>query len=197
LVRYIETDDNEENIQTIHEPPPRAHLVLLVEGRISHSFPLRDEVHLGRDKGNGVVVADQKVSRYHASLTPIDDSFILSDRGSANGTYLNGVLISQPTRLKDKDRISVGNTDFLFTIAAPDPNVVNPPAALPSPSPQAMFQSASLVMPSLDNRPTWVLFGCLGLIIVGLLLVLAVLLGIVVGRGPAGGLAFLWLMGLF
>ena len=114
MVRYIA--ETEEEFQTIQESPPTAYLTLVVEGRMSHSFPLRGEVQLGREKSNAIVVADQKVSRHHASLIPIDDTFIINDQGSANGTYINGVLIAQPTRLKDEDRISVGDTTFLFKL---------------------------------------------------------------------------------
>ena len=91
LVRYIA--ENEEDYKTLQEPPATAYLVLLVGGRASHAFPLRGELKLGRDKDNAVVVADQKVSRHHATLTPIDNTFIITDQGSANGTYLNGVQI--------------------------------------------------------------------------------------------------------
>ena len=118
MIRYIAESDEES--QTIQEPLPMAYLTLIAGGRMSHSFPLRGEVQLGREKGNAIVVADQKVSRHHASLTPIDNTFIISDRGSANGTYVNGVLIAQPTRLKDNDRISVGDTTFLFTTSQPN-----------------------------------------------------------------------------
>ncbi|MBI1879259.1 MAG: FHA domain-containing protein, partial [Chloroflexi bacterium] len=114
MVRYIA--ENEEDYQTLQEPPAAAYLVLLVAGRPSHAFPLRGEVQVGRDKNNAIVVADHKVSRHHAILIPIDNTYILTDQGSANGTYLNGVQIAQPTRLKHNDRLTVGDTTFLFTI---------------------------------------------------------------------------------
>ncbi len=88
MIRYIA--ENDDDALTMHELPPKAYLVLLTNGRVSHSFPLRDEdIEIGRDKGNSVVVADQKVSRRHAGLAPIDETFILTYKGGANGTYLN------------------------------------------------------------------------------------------------------------
>lgn len=186
MVRYIA--ENDDDALTLHEPPPRAYLSLLVSGRISQIFPLRGEINIGRDKGNSVVISDQKVSRHHASLTPIDNAFIISDKGSANGTYLNGVLITQPIRLKDKDHITVGDTHFLFSVSEPDPNAIEP-IAFSKPknsSPPVIPSAPSIAMPATFNdKSMWVLVGCLGLIIVSLLLILAVMIGLFFGRGQA------------
>jgi hypothetical protein len=121
LVRYI-ADDSEEEARTLQEPPPTAYLVLLIKGKVSQSFPLREEIQLGRERGNTVVVADQKVSRHHARLTPVDNTFIVTDLGSANGTYVNGVKINQPTRLRNNDRLGIGDTTFIFTASQPEPD---------------------------------------------------------------------------
>lgn len=182
------------------ETLPAAYLTLMVEGRFSHSFPLRGEVKLGRDKTNGVVTADQKVSRHHATLSPVDDhTFILSDHGSANGTYINGVLISQPTRLKNNDKIRFGDTTFLFTTSPPGTE------AMPFSTPKAAPVSAQVnnshstnkhLSPPLLNDtapPIWLIIGCMALLIVALLLLVAMLLGIFVGRSQVGLMLWWWL----
>jgi hypothetical protein len=189
LVRYIaESEEELDEFATIRETPPSAYLTLIVEGRMSHSFPLRDEVQLGREKGNSIVVADQKVSRHHAVLTSIENTFIITDQGSANGTYVNGVLIAQPTRLKDRDRISVGDTTFLFTTSQPTPNAFEHPASsLPAPSsPRPVVSSLS---PSIagNNTSIWILVGCMVLIIIALLFIVAVLLGLFIGNSQIVG----------
>jgi len=196
LVRYIA--GNGDDPSTLHEPAPKAYLVLLVKGRVGQSFPLRGEIHLGRDRSNTVVVSDQKVSRHHASLTLVDDIFILNDKGSANGTYLNGALITQPIRLKDKDHIKIGDTHFFFSTTPPDPEAINHIViAAPASAPQPPPQESSFAMPALNNRSTWMLVGCLGLIIVGLLLVLAVIIGLFLGQGQVAAVPeILWLVGL-
>ncbi len=199
MVRYIAED--EEDFRTWHEAAPAAYLALLVEGRISQAFPLRQEVQLGREKDNAIVVADHKVSRHHARLTPLDNNaFIINDLGSANGTYVNGVLIAQPTRLKDRDRIGLGDTVFLFTTTPPDLHAPDP-----IPAPQPFFQSQQpvraasgfgpMTLPDGSTMPLWVMIGCMALVIVVLLFVLAMLLGVFVGRSQAAGLALLWLTG--
>jgi hypothetical protein len=191
LVRYIaESEEELDEFATIKESLPTAYLTLIVEGRMSHSFPLRGEVQLGREKGNAIVVADQKVSRHHAVLSPIDNTFIIIDQGSANGTYVNGVLIAQPTRLKDRDKISVGDTTFLFTTSQPDPDA--PEHSLPSlssPSPPRLPIIASSLGPSLagNNTSIWILVGCMILIIIALLFIVAVLLGLFIGNSQIVG----------
>ena len=188
MVRYI-TDDEEE-LRTLRESPPAAYLVLLVQGKAGQSFPLRQEIELGRERGNTVVVADRKVSRRHARLTPIDDTYILSDLGSANGTYLNGVLIGQPTRLKHNDRFVIGDTIFLYTVTLPDPQDVYtpPPKPLPVPSPLAGNYSPNQFSLKSEKVRFWLVIGCLALVIVALLIVLAMLFGLFIGRSQLLGL---------
>ncbi len=192
MVRYITENDEE----TIHEPAPTAYLILLVNKRGSQTFPLRGEVQLGRDKGNSIVVSDQKVSRFHAILTPMDDTFILSDRGSANGTYLNGVLISQPTRLKPDDRIAIGDTTFLYTPTLPSnlDNIDSSFAPSLNQPAQTALESQALTKIGVTNQPIWAIIGCLGLVIVTLLLALAILLGLMIGRGQTDAGAMLQIL---
>lgn len=190
MVRYIA--ESEEDFKTLQEPPAAAYLVLLVGGRPSHAFPLRGEIRMGRDKDNAVVVADQKVSRHHATLAPIDNTFILTDQGSANGTYLNGVQIAQPTRLKHHDRLTVGDTIFLFSIGQPDLTAPPERSAPASPLPAAALASQPIAPPPSSflaetNTPIWVLVGCMGLVIITLLFVLALLLGLYMGSSQVLG----------
>lgn len=183
LVRYIAENDEE----TVFESTPVCRLVLLVDGRESQSFPLRGTVHVGRDKTNSIVVADKKVSRHHATLSAIDDTFILTDMGSANGTYLNGVLISQPTRLKHRDRITFGDTTFILALGS-DEDLQTPLGEGPPARVAAVFPSVSQSSLGLDGVPMWAMLGCLGLIVIALLLVVAVLLGLLIGQSRLVGL---------
>lgn len=184
MVRYIEDDEYED--RTVKEALPVTYLSLIVDGVISQTFPLRGEVQLGRDRSNAVVTSDQKVSRRHAVLTPIDDTYIISDQGSANGTYVNGVLIAQPTRLKHNDRITFGDTTFLFTTSQPEVGPVRQPRLRQSTSPDLSSPVTS------NNQPIWLVIGCMALTIIVLLIVVAMLLGIFVGRNQVTGVTLLW-----
>jgi pSer/pThr/pTyr-binding forkhead associated (FHA) protein len=143
-------------------------------------------VRLGRDKDNAIVVADQKVSRHHAVLKPLDNTFIITDQGSANGTYLNGVQIAQPTRLKHQDRLTLGDTTFLFTIGQPELTTLEP-AMLPLASPLSISQPAALPTAGQNNRLLLGVLSCMALLILFLLLALALLLGLIVGSSSMLG----------
>ncbi|MEW6158918.1 MAG: FHA domain-containing protein [Verrucomicrobiota bacterium] len=81
-------------------------------------WPVAASCSLGRSLSNQIVLPDNKVSRRHAIIhSQGDHEFWLVDLGSSNGTYLNGRRVSQPTRLQDRDKISIG--DFLLVFRQP------------------------------------------------------------------------------
>jgi hypothetical protein len=197
LVRYISEDP--EDFLTIQEPPPTAHLALLVDGRVSHSFPLRGQVQLGREKDNTIVVADQKVSRHHAVLEPNDDAYVIRDQGSANGTFVNSVRIGQPTRLHHNDKVRLGDTTFLFTASRPAAVTLSEPipaGAVASPSPSQPLLQTPIPVFSSNNTPIWVVIGCMAIAILALLIILALMFGWFLGQSGQAGLLMLWLSGL-
>ncbi len=59
-------------------------------------------------------LTDMTISRRHAELTPDDGNWSIHDQHSANGTYVNGVRITKPTRLRSGDQIRVGGTLLVF-----------------------------------------------------------------------------------
>ena len=72
-----------------------------------------DVVLIGRGS-NQVPLTDQTVSRKHAELFHRDGGWILRDLGSANGTFLNGIRLQKPIRLKHGDQIRVGSTLLVY-----------------------------------------------------------------------------------
>jgi DNA-binding NtrC family response regulator len=54
-------------------------------------------VVLGADAGCDVVLADAAVSGRHATVVPTESGFEVNDLGSRNGTWLDGVAITQAT----------------------------------------------------------------------------------------------------
>ena len=53
----------------------------------------------------------EQVSREHAEFTINDDSVIVRDLGSRNGTLVNGKALTAECRLKDRDLVQVGPLD--------------------------------------------------------------------------------------
>ncbi len=62
-----------------------------------------------------VELTDNTVSRQHLRLARDSGTWMLSDLGSANGTYLNGVRLKRPVALHPGDQIRCGRTLLVFT----------------------------------------------------------------------------------
>ena len=71
---------------------------------------------IGRDKSNMVIVADNRVSKFHAVVSFNKKTAYIKDTGSTNGTMVNGkeLKANLPKALKDGDVIIVGNTEIAF-----------------------------------------------------------------------------------
>lgn len=80
-------------------------------------FDLTEEViGVGRDHSNPIHLQDTEASRKHAELRRTGNTYQLIDLGSANGTYVNGTLVSEK-ELSSGDQILFGKTAVIFTAA--------------------------------------------------------------------------------
>lgn len=91
---------------------------------------LKDSISIGRDTKNDLVMESSAISRDHAAVTFQDGRWYLEDRGSFNGTYLNGtrVVPGTPLPLRHADRISIGAETLLFSWPeqVDDPDTTDP-----------------------------------------------------------------------
>lgn len=78
------------------------------------SFKTDDKVVLLGRGSHQVPLTDQTISRKHAELRGDERGWLLEDLKSANGTYVNGVRVLKPVRLKHGDQIRVGSTLLLY-----------------------------------------------------------------------------------
>ena len=92
------------------------------DGRLTE---IRGNCTVGRIAANDLVLLDENVSRRHAMINEREPGeFWLVDLGSSNGTYLNDRRVTQPARLNDGDRISIGDFVCTFGFAgAPTPEI--------------------------------------------------------------------------
>jgi hypothetical protein len=111
--------------------------VLVTDGA---EHALRHALSIGRDPDNDIVLAKTTVSRHHAVLTFVEERWLIEDRGSANGTFVNGERIpfGSPHPLRHGDRIGVGAANLVFSWPAQgeDPDRTDeheplPPGAAP------------------------------------------------------------------
>lgn len=97
--------------------PARARLIVLEsddEAWAGEELPLSAAVTIGRSGENSLQLSDRFVSSRHALICLRDGRRILVDRGSTNGTFVNGERVEQEVELKDRDRIAMGNTVFEY-----------------------------------------------------------------------------------
>ena len=91
-----------------------------------------DQLNIGRDSTNEIVINDAEVSRRHARLTFQGGKYVLEDLGSTNGTFVNGQRLAGPRVLKAGEVVSFGEQIVLvFEVTTNDPGatVVSPRAA--------------------------------------------------------------------
>jgi two-component system NtrC family sensor kinase len=74
---------------------------------------MNEAAALGRESEQ-IPLTDRTVSRHHAQLSPDNGTWVLSDLNSANGTYINGVRVRTPVRLKHGDQIKLGSTLIVY-----------------------------------------------------------------------------------
>ena len=77
-------------------------------------FELPDKPTLVGRESRALPLTDNTVSRRHAELMPGDDGWVLRDLGSSNGTYINGLRVTNRFNLKLGDQIRVGRTLMVF-----------------------------------------------------------------------------------
>ncbi|HEY8704427.1 MAG TPA: FHA domain-containing protein [Gaiellaceae bacterium] len=70
---------------------------------------------VGRGAQNDVSIeGDEFASARHVRVEPRRDGVWVSDVGSTNGTYVNGVRIDRPCKLAQGDLVRVGETELRF-----------------------------------------------------------------------------------
>lgn len=80
-------------------------------------FDLRGEtLTLGRDSSNRIQLNDSEVSRRHAEIQRAADGYVLIDRQSANGSFVNMDKVTERP-LRNGDRVQLGRTLLIFTDA--------------------------------------------------------------------------------
>ncbi|MCU1354743.1 MAG: hypothetical protein JWM89_161 [Acidimicrobiales bacterium] len=74
------------------------------------TYPLADELTVGRAAGCQVTIDDTYASQLHARVFQREGQLFVEDLGSTNGTYLNRKKVQGPQVMRRGDRLQVGNT---------------------------------------------------------------------------------------
>ena len=104
----------------------RPRLVAISGTAFGETLVGEDALTIGRDAANTIHLEDPSVSSRHCLVICEAGRFVLVDRDSTNGTYVNG-KVARRVDLKHGDEIQVGHARFYFLIeeagASPKPAV--------------------------------------------------------------------------
>jgi pSer/pThr/pTyr-binding forkhead associated (FHA) protein len=67
---------------------------------------------IGKGEGANLSLDDPMASRKHAAISMDRGYYQITDSGSTNGTFVNGVKVTGSCRIKEKDRIQLGASVF-------------------------------------------------------------------------------------
>ena len=78
----------------------------------------REQALLGRSRSCQICIPAPQVSRQHCAILIENGQVLVRDLGSTNGTFVNGVQISEQ-QLTTGDTLTIGNVVFLVRIETP------------------------------------------------------------------------------
>lgn len=97
------------------QAPGESCLVEIYGPDLGKRYPVQeDEITIGRDAKNFIMVDLDNISRKHARVVIREGKAFVSDLGSTNGTYLNDAEVLNETPLRSGDLIKVGGAIFKF-----------------------------------------------------------------------------------
>lgn len=93
---------------------------VMLNDRILDKFWIEegDTINIGRGETADVNIDNAAVSRQHARLEMRDNTYLLSDLKSANGTLVNGRKITDTVPVTRADRIQIGKFRFVLVRAS-------------------------------------------------------------------------------
>jgi ABC-type multidrug transport system ATPase subunit/pSer/pThr/pTyr-binding forkhead associated (FHA) protein len=119
-------------------------------------------INIGRDPASDIAISDPSVSRHHAQLTFVDDTWVIKKIAPQNTLMLNKREVQQ-SPLLDRDTVALGpGTTFLFEAPArvglrtelgqnvPQPGNFSSPSTIPA---QPPVQVSQLSQPGLQGWP--------------------------------------------
>jgi len=92
-----------------------ARVLIRTDGNTDFVHVLGRRTRIGRGPDNELVLDTKHISRYHAVLLAGPVHTAIEDLNSTNGVFVNGKRVARQV-LKDGDRVTVGRTQFRYTV---------------------------------------------------------------------------------
>ena len=106
---------------------------------------------IGRSPANDFVIPDPSVSSSHCRIDVANDSVVLRDLGSTNGTFVDQLPIQEST-VEPGQRIRLGNVELHLEITGTAPALAEPVHRLPA-APSAGLSSPARFATEIINAP--------------------------------------------
>jgi pSer/pThr/pTyr-binding forkhead associated (FHA) protein len=123
--------------QEVTMAPANFQLVMQSGPTPGKSYPLdKNEIFIGRDINNDIVISDAEISRKHCRLALQGGGYVVEDLGSTNGCFVNGQRLMGPHGLTSGELMMLGENvglvyeaigfDINATMVGSSANVVPP-----------------------------------------------------------------------
>lgn len=165
-LEFNQEDDKQDVVSThiVSQDENAYKLVRVGDAFAGEVFPLTERRNtVGRTEDNTIFLNDPSVSRRHANVDCDGMVYTLTDLGSSNGSSVGQKRISGPTILREHDRVSFGNVDFIFVSSSENVDV-------------SKYAAGPAAMPKTAGAPRSGGGIGIGVIIVGLLIVMLLFL---------------------
>ncbi|GFP23256.1 hypothetical protein HKBW3S44_01115 [Candidatus Hakubella thermalkaliphila] len=113
-VRFGEENSGEDFPDRERPGAPGIIILKDPEGRRGEIFSVRDLMIIGRNPECHLPLADAYASSQHARIFFQDGGIFIEDLDSTNGTFVNGIRVSDPSALEDGAQIQIGQTILEF-----------------------------------------------------------------------------------
>ncbi|MFP2963953.1 FHA domain-containing protein, partial [Myxococcus sp. 1LA] len=110
-----------------------ATLVVRLPDGTENEYAITGELKIGRQQGSDILITEGGVSRTHARVFEEGGTVFIDDVGSANGTFVDGQRIAEPTALTPQSEILLG--DYTLRLKAPAARGSGARPARPGPRP--------------------------------------------------------------
>ncbi|MFN0141208.1 MAG: SpoIIE family protein phosphatase [Pyrinomonadaceae bacterium] len=133
-----------------------AHLNIIHSNGTADTFPLgRLRTTIGRSARSDICIPDAFASRLHAEIRQEGDNYWLLDLGSANGTKLNGKIVTDTQPLHPGGEIQIGETKLRFLDEIMTPHTVS--ARLIADATDRLDPSNTISLPALKTPTSEIL----------------------------------------
>ncbi|MBT4865301.1 MAG: FHA domain-containing protein [Planctomycetaceae bacterium] len=113
---------------------------------------IHSDAVIGRSTDCSLRIASSEISRKHCKLTVIESGVLVRDLESANGTWVDGVMIppNRDVALPPGSRLSIGPVQFVVHYESSNPNIEPPGSTIEMPVMRALPDSDEI--PSADEE---------------------------------------------